>query len=77
MQQIEMFEPTTQDLIARLDSLEEKHNAMRKKMFAKFDACEKDYQLLYDNLELMKDFVEAVQQFYGNPAVLPFSKKAS
>lgn len=61
MQQLEFFEPSNTDLDFKILRLEASQEKMRRSLFARFNAIQADCQFLYENLELIKDFIEAVR----------------
>lgn len=58
MEQLVLFEPSHSDLEKKILQLEASQEKTRKSLYAKMGAMAKDYEFLYDNLEMIKDFVE-------------------
>lgn len=57
-----MFEPSNSDLIKRIFLLEESQERMRKKVFARICALGKDYEFLFENLELFSELLTIVKE---------------
>lgn len=51
MQQLELFEPTYNDLLNEINTLKKDMELLRKGLFYRFDELKKDYRFLQDELE--------------------------
>lgn len=65
MIQMSFLEPTTTEIEIKIERLEASIDKIRKSTFARLDAMGKEYQFLYDNMELIKDLVELLKRREG------------